>query len=198
MHHFTWLDVALFLFVMQFIFSMNYSTIGYAQESFMNSLKHLFDFNKNQPNSYWLTTFLFITLLTFNLGGFLPYSFPFFSMAEFTLVFSMMAWMTAFLTFISSERFSLYLYKKGYNWFKAFFLIPIELVSEFSRPLALTVRLTANVLVGHMLMSAVYYMVTFISKWFMLAYIIVIPMEFCVLVIQSYIFARLVQFYLNE
>uniref|UniRef100_A0A0N5BTN6 ATP synthase subunit a n=1 Tax=Strongyloides papillosus TaxID=174720 RepID=A0A0N5BTN6_STREA len=67
-------------------------------------------------------------LLTFNLGGFLPYSFPFFRMAEFTLVFRIM------------------------------------LVSEFRRPLALTVRLTANVLVGHMLMSAVYYIVTFISK----------------------------------
>ena len=183
---------------MQFIFRINYRTIGYAQERFINSLKHLFDFNKNQPNSYWLTTFLFITLLTFNLGGFLPYSFPFFRMAEFTLVFRIMAWITAFLTFISRERFSLYLYKKGYNWFKAFFLIPIELVSEFRRPLALTVRLTANVLVGHMLMSAVYCIVTFVSKWFMLAYIIVIPIEFCVLVIQSYIFARLVQFYLNE
>nr|UWI71665.1 ATPase subunit 6 [Strongyloides fuelleborni fuelleborni] len=198
MHHFTLLDIALFLFIMQFIFCMNYSTIGYAQEAFMKSLKNLFDFNKNMPNSYWLTTYLFIFLLVFTLGGFLPYSFPFFSMAEFTLVFSLMAWMTSFLTFISSERFSLYLYKKGYNWFKAFFLIPIEIVSEFSRPLALTVRLTANVLVGHMLMQSMYYLVTFVSPLFIIGYVFLIMMECLVLLIQSYIFARLVQFYLNE
>lgn len=164
----------------------------------MMSLKTLFDFDKNKPNSYWLTTFLFITLLVFTLGGFLPYSFPFFRMAEFTLVFSLLAWMTAFLTFISRERFSLYLYPKGSSWLKNFFMIPIELISEFSRPLALTVRLTANVLVGHILIQVMYWLITFVSPWFIIGYVFLISMECCVLVIQSYIFARLVQFYLNE
>uniref|UniRef100_A0A0K0FLV9 F-ATPase protein 6 n=1 Tax=Strongyloides venezuelensis TaxID=75913 RepID=A0A0K0FLV9_STRVS len=177
------LDLFLFLFVIQFIFCMNHSTIGFAIESFMGSLKE---------------TFLFITLLVFNLGGLLPYSYSFFRIIEFTLVFSLVAWMTSFLTFISSERFFLYLYKKGDNVFKSFFFIVIELISEFCRPVALTVRLTANVIIGHLVIKSLYYLMTFICPWFFFGYVFIIIVECFVLIIQSYIFARLVQFYLNE
>ena len=35
-------------------------------------------------------------------------------------------------------------------------MLLVEIVSEFSRPLALTVRLTVNIIVGHLIRMALY------------------------------------------
>uniref|UniRef100_A0A1I7WD53 ATP synthase subunit a n=1 Tax=Heterorhabditis bacteriophora TaxID=37862 RepID=A0A1I7WD53_HETBA len=41
--------------------------------------------------------------------------------------------------------------KEGDSYLKTFTILIVELVREFSRPLALTVRLTVNILVGHLM-----------------------------------------------
>ncbi len=64
--------------------------------------------------------------------------------------------MRTFLTFITSEKFSIYITKEGDGFLKTFRIMLVEVVSEISRPLALTVRLTVNVLVGHMISMMLY------------------------------------------
>lgn len=171
-------------------------------EKFWAVVKNAFSYEAKKPMSYIFSSFIFIFLLVGTLGGYLCYSYPFFSMFEVTAVFSMMAWLTTFFIFISSERYLVHLCQPRRNWFftviKTFLLVPIELISEFSRPLALTVRLTANVLVGHIISNSAYLLVVKFSTWFVLLNPILIVVECCVLVIQSYIFSRLIYFYISE
>lgn len=64
--------------------------------------------------------------------------------------------MSTLLTFISSEKFSVYIRKPGDTFLKTFRMLLVEIVSEFSRPLALTVRLTVNIIVGHLIRIILY------------------------------------------
>lgn len=106
--------------------------------------------------------------------------------------------MSTFLTLISTQCFTAYLIKSGDGYFKSLFLMLIELISEFSRPIALTVRLTANVMVGHLLVAGSYMLVVIVSPYFVFINVFLIFIESFVFFIQSYIFSRLIYFYLNE
>ena len=57
---------------------------------------------------------------------------------------------------MSGEKFSIYLSKGGDRFIKTLRILMVEIVSEFSRPLALTVRLTVNVIVGHLISMIIY------------------------------------------
>jgi F0F1-type ATP synthase membrane subunit a len=46
--------------------------------------------------------------------------------------------------------------KEGDSFLKTFSILLVEIVSEFSRPLALTVRLTVNIIVGHLIRMILY------------------------------------------
>ena len=46
--------------------------------------------------------------------------------------------------------------KGGDSYLKTFSILMVEIVSEFSRPLALTVRLTVNIMVGHLIRIILY------------------------------------------
>jgi F0F1-type ATP synthase membrane subunit a len=46
--------------------------------------------------------------------------------------------------------------KSGDSFLKTFRILLVEIVSEFSRPLALTVRLTVNIMVGHLIRIILY------------------------------------------
>lgn len=46
--------------------------------------------------------------------------------------------------------------KSGDRFLKTFSMLAVELVREFSRPIALTVRLTVNIIVGHLIRIMLY------------------------------------------
>lgn len=107
--------------------------------------------------------------------------------------------MGALLVFISREKFSVYISKEGDSYLKTRRMLLIELVSEFSRPIALTVRLTVNILVGYLVGVVLYTGVElFLGEFFFFLFLFAILMECFVFFIQSYIFSRLVFLYLNE
>ena len=64
--------------------------------------------------------------------------------------------MSTLITFISREKFSVYISKNNDQFLKTFRMLLVEIVSEFSRPLALTVRLTVNIIVGHLIRMMLY------------------------------------------
>lgn len=53
--------------------------------------------------------------------------------------------------------------KSGDTFSKTLVILMIELVSEFSRPFSLTIRLTVNVSVGHLICLMVYNLLEFSS-----------------------------------
>lgn len=78
-------------------------------------------------------------------------------------------------------------------------MLLVEIVSEFSRPLALTVRLTVNIMVGHLIRIMIYMgLENFIGEKYVWLSVLAIMIECFVFFIQSYIFSRLIYLYLNE
>lgn len=103
-----------------------------------------------------ISVVIFVILLTCCFGGYFMYSFCPCGIIEFTFSYAIIAWLSTFMTFISREKFSIYISKEGDSFLKSFSILLVEIVREISRPLALTVRLTVNVLVGHLVGIRVY------------------------------------------
>lgn len=163
------------------------------------SLNGVFRYDKNLPLSSFISVFTFLVLLTCCFGGYFCYSFCPCGIVEFTLTYALMAWLSVFLTFITREKFSIYIRKAGDKYLKTLSILLVELVREFSRPIALTVRLTVNIMVGHLIRIILYQALElFLGDKYIWITLFAILMECFVFFIQSYIFSRLIFLYLNE
>lgn len=150
---------------------------------------------------------LFIFVLLGNLLGLIPGAFTYTSHIAVTFFLS-------FFIFISVTCIGIY--KHGLKFFGLFFpsgaplwtaviLVPIEIVSYFSRPVSLGVRLFANMVVGHVLLKVMAgFVVTlgglfFVSGLLPLVSVMAITvLEILVAIIQAYVFAILTTVYLND
>jgi len=80
-------------------------------------------------------------------------------------------------------------------------LIPVELVSYLSRPVSLSVRLFANMTVGHVLLKVIAGFVTALGVFGVVplaGLVVVTALELMIAVIQAYVFAILSCVYLND
>ena len=153
------------------------------------------------------TTFIFV--LFSNFFGMIPGSFTVTS--QIAVTFAMAAFIVAMVIVIGFM-------KHGLGFLKLFvpkapiylliLLVPIEIISFFTRPISLSVRLFANMLAGHT-MLAVFggFVVLLGSAGGILSILSVAPMalivaimllELLVAFLQAYVFAILTCIYLNE
>lgn len=148
------------------------------------------------------TIFTFIVMG--NLLGLLPYSFT------YTSHFAAVGALSVFSILITVV---IGLKKRGLNWFTNFFphgtpwaiapiLIPIEIISFCSKPFSLTVRLTVNMMVGHIMLKVIagfIYDLSFWGGWLPLAFIGCLTLfEMMIAVLQAYIYTILTCVYLND
>nr|YP_009743766.1 ATP synthase F0 subunit 6 [Cylicocyclus ashworthi]QIE12497.1 ATP synthase F0 subunit 6 [Cylicocyclus ashworthi] len=193
------LDIFMFVFFLQFLLYFKESMLNGLVKKFLGGLVNVFSYSNVLPMSSVISFFTFIVLLICCFGGYFTYSFTPCGMVEFTFVYATVAWLSTLLTFISSEKFSVYMSKGGDTYLKTFSMLLVEIVSEFSRPLALTVRLTVNIMVGHLISMMLYMGIeNFMGEKYVWVSIFAIMMECFVFFIQSYIFSRLIYLYLNE
>lgn len=189
----------MFIYVLQFLFYFKESMLGALFKKFIGGLVVVFGYSVDLPLSSVISVFTFVVLLTCCFGGYFTYSFCPCGMVEFTFVYAVVAWMRTFLSFISREKFSIYISKSGDSFLKTFSMFLVEIVSEISRPLALTVRLTVNVLVGHMISIILFQLLELVLGFsYVWLTIFAIMIECFVFFIQRYIFSRLIYLYLNE
>ena len=150
-----------------------------------------------------LTLFLFI--LFGNLLGMIPYGFTITS--HIIVTFGL----AGFLFLLST---SIGLYKHGLKFFRIFFphgtplyiapiLIPIEIISYFSRPISLSVRLFANMMAGHAILKVFAGFVVsmgIVSGGFLPLILTSIMTGFELLVscLQAYVFTILTCLYLKD
>ncbi|MBX3498416.1 MAG: F0F1 ATP synthase subunit A [Alphaproteobacteria bacterium] len=147
---------------------------------------------------------LFIFILFGNMLGMIPYTFTFTS--HIAVTFAM-----AFAIFLVITLIGIF--KHGLHFFSLFFphgaplatapiLIPIEVISYLSRPVSLSVRLFANMTVGHVLLKVLAGFVIalgFIGGWVPLLVLVgITALEFLVAFLQAYIFTILCCIYLND
>lgn len=163
--------------------------------SFFYSLKSK-SFNKFSSIIFFRIIFLLIYINFFSVFS---YNFPFSSQVRIMFFFSLGIWLRIIIfSFINSLNKSLYHFiPEGTPIPLTFLLFLIELISNLIRPITLIVRLVANILAGHLLIS----LLSRLVFRFILAYpfyIILNLVEIFVALIQSYIFATILVLYFSE
>ena len=152
------------------------------------------------------TLSIFVFLLTLNLIGLFPNSYPVTSNISFTLSL-------AVLTFLITQYQGIRRNGAG-PYFKSFvppglpwkpIMVPfmwfVEFLQEFTKPLTLGLRLYANILAGHLVifvfLSFILYFGTFMAVISVPAALVFFAFEIFVAVLQAYIFAILTQVYIE-
>lgn len=147
------------------------------------------------------TVFMFV--LFGNLVGLVPGAFTFTS--HIIVTFALAAVVFVGVTVIGFVRHGFgYLrlfFPEGAPLWTAVILVPIELVSYLSRPVSLSVRLFANMIVGHVLLKVIagFVVVLGVLGVVPLAFLVgITALEFLVAALQAYIFTILTCIYLHD
>ncbi len=146
---------------------------------------------------------LFMFILFGNLIGLIPYSFTFTSHIIVTFGMAMAVFIgVTIIGFIKHGwRFFGLLLPHGVPWYIAPLLIPIELLSYFTRPVSLSLRLFANMTAGHTMLKVFAGFVAAIGMFGFIPLIFVAALtglEFLIACLQAYVFTILSCIYLND
>nr|UBD07347.1 ATP synthase F0 subunit 6 [Synapturanus sp. MZUSP 159215] len=155
--------------------------------------------------AYPLTSLL-IFLMTMNLLGLFPYTFTPTTQLSLNLAIAFPLWLaTVIIGFKNQTSLSLaHLLPEGTPTPLIPALIIIESISLLIRPLTLSVRLTANMTAGHLLiqltsMASMALMSSIITASLTLTALLLLTiLEIAVAVIQAYVFVLLLSLYLQE
>nr|YP_009516261.1 ATP synthase F0 subunit 6 [Proechimys hoplomyoides]ASU92962.1 ATP synthase F0 subunit 6 [Proechimys hoplomyoides] len=154
---------------------------------------------------------MLITLIMFigttNLLGLLPHSFTPTTQLSMNLGMAVPLWAgTVLLGFRYKTKMSLaHFLPQGTPIILIPMLVIIETISLFIQPVALAVRLTANITAGHLLMhliggatSALFSISTPAALTTFIILMLLTMLEFAVALIQAYVFTLLVSLYLHD
>nr|YP_009108278.1 ATP synthase F0 subunit 6 [Elaphe davidi]AIU94303.1 ATP synthase F0 subunit 6 [Elaphe davidi] len=154
-----------------------------------------------------ILTSLLIMILLSNLLGLLPYTFTTTSQLSMNMAMAIPLWMATIITgMMKKPSITLaHMLPEGSPTPLIPFMVIIETISLLMRPLALGVRLTANITAGHLLMTMVStatlnlintHITLSIMSYLLLLLLSIL--ELAVACIQSYVFVLLLVLYLQE
>nr|YP_009110176.1 ATP synthase F0 subunit 6 [Rhodopsona rubiginosa]AIW64886.1 ATP synthase F0 subunit 6 [Rhodopsona rubiginosa] len=154
------------------------------------------------------STFIFISLFSFilfnNFLGLFPYIFTSTSHLNLSLSISLPLWIS-FMLFgwiNNSQHMFSHMIPQGTPNILMPFMVLIETISNIIRPSTLAVRLTANMIAGHLLMTLLSGTGNMIPSYLIMMLIIIqillLILESAVAIIQSYVFAILSTLYSSE
>nr|YP_009446479.1 ATP synthase F0 subunit 6 [Phrynosoma blainvillii]ATY40967.1 ATP synthase F0 subunit 6 [Phrynosoma blainvillii] len=157
----------------------------------------------------WTSMLLALTLLlmSLNLLGLLPYTFTPTTQLSMNMALAIPMWLTTVLIGMRNQpTISLgHLLPEGTPTPLIPILIIIETVSLFIRPMALGVRLTANLTAGHLLIqlisTAAFVLMPSMTLTASMAFLVLLlltGLEIAVAMIQAYVFVLLLSLYLQE
>nr|YP_009115076.1 ATP synthase F0 subunit 6 [Isognathotermes ugandensis]AIZ68262.1 ATP synthase F0 subunit 6 [Isognathotermes ugandensis]AQP29036.1 ATP synthase F0 subunit 6 [Cubitermes nr. fulvus BDIT069] len=159
--------------------------------------------NENSGNSFILTS-LFLMILMNNFLGLFPYIFTSTSHLTLTLTLALPLWVS-FMLFgwiKNTNHMFEHLVPQGTPTLLMPFMVIIETISNLIRPGTLAVRLTANMIAGHLLLTLLGNngpsMSSSMLTVLIIAQILLLILEAAVAVIQSYVFAILSTLYSSE
>lgn len=152
---------------------------------------------------FLLTLFFFIWVN--NIFGLIPF-FPFSANLSGNIAFTLsLAVLTFVITLFSSKKnyWKHMLWMPGVPVYMKLFLAPIELIGMFIKPIALMIRLFANITAGHVivlsLISLIFIMGTvWVSPASVLFTVFITIIEVLVVAIQAYIFTMLSALYFGQ
>nr|AKU77982.1 ATPase subunit 6 [Alophoixus pallidus] len=163
----------------------------------------------NKKGHKWalILTSLMIFLLLINLLGLLPYTFTPTTQLSMNLALAFPLWLATLLTGLRNQPSATlgHLLPEGTPTLLIPALILIETTSLLIRPLALGVRLTANLTAGHLLIQLISTATVALSTTMpavsilaLLVLFLLTLLEVAVAMIQAYVFVLLLSLYLQE
>ena len=151
---------------------------------------------------------LIFTLFTFlsvcNIFGMIPYGFTVTSHISITFAIAIFVFLLVTLLgfYLHGLRFLSLFLPKGTPWWLSPLMIVIELFAYLARPVSLSLRLTANMIAGHVLLKVMAgFVVSLVIylKIFPISFIVIlVGFEIFVAILQAYIFTVLSCVYLND
>lgn len=202
--------------VIRFFFGMvllNLRVIPYNLQTFIEQIYNfVFGLVKQQINTSGYAYFpiiftLFLFILVANLVGMSLYSFTLTSHVTiaFTLSFSFFLSIIIVGILIQKAAFVNTFIPQGAPKILKPFLIGIEIISYFSRPFSLGIRLFANLMAGHTLLAILANFTFLISKKNIVISVLpfvlivaIVGLEAMIAALQAYVFTVLVCIYLND
>ena len=150
---------------------------------------------------------LFLVVLLGNLLGMVPFAFTYTSHIIVTITLALLVFLVVNVIAISRHglHFFSYFLPEGTPIAMAPLVIVIEIISYLARPLALSIRLFANMMAGHTMLKIFAGFVVSLSSFYVLPSIlplgfitVLIGFEFLVALLQAYVFALLTCIYLHD
>lgn len=147
---------------------------------------------------------LFSIILFNNFLGLFPYIFTSSSHIVFTLSLALPLWLS-FIIFgwlTNTQHIFIHLVPQGTPSALMAFIVCIETIRNFIRPGTLAIRLTANIIAGHLLITLLgntgSSIITYIIVILLIVQILLLLLESAVAIIQSYVFTVLRTLYSRE
>lgn len=202
-----WLRSWITLMWLPRIFWLSNSKIKFILSSMLKTLSSEFRLNFKPVNSpghtHWAIR-LFAIILLNNVLGLTPYTFTSTRHLSFSLRIALVIWLSYMIYRIVWDlgRFLAHLVPVGTPYVLMPFMVLIEFIRNIIRPITLSVRLAANLVAGHLLITlirapavSVRYSILFIL---IRALYLLIVLESAVAFIQAYVFRMLRTLYLSE
>nr|YP_009045537.1 ATP synthase F0 subunit 6 [Ypthima akragas]AHA03901.1 ATP synthase F0 subunit 6 [Ypthima akragas] len=159
-------------------------------------------------NSFNGSTFIFISLFFFilfnNFLGLFPYIFTSTSHLNFSLTLSLTLWLSFMIYgwINHTQHMFIHMIPQGTPTILMPFMVMIETISNIIRPGTLAVRLTANMIAGHLLLTLLGNSSINLPNYLLIilifTQILLLILEFAVSIIQSYVITILSTLYSSE
>jgi F-type H+-transporting ATPase subunit a len=146
---------------------------------------------------------LFMFILLGNMLGLIPYSFTFTSHLVVTFGMAMVVFVGATIVGFVKHGIGFFGFflPHGVPWYIAPLLVPIEILSYFTRPISLSLRLFANMTAGHTMLKVFAGFVVALGLFgvFPLVFVVALTgLELLIAFLQAYVFTILTCIYLND
>nr|WGM81069.1 ATP synthase F0 subunit 6 [Acerbas sarala chinensis] len=174
----------------------------------INKLHYEFKTLLGKSNKLYGSTFIFISLFSFvlfnNFLGLFPYIFTSTSHLSISLSISLSLWLSLMMYgwINNTNHMFIHMIPQGTPSILMPFMVLIETISNIIRPGTLAVRLTANMIAGHLLLTLLSSTGINLPNYliFMLIFIqiLLLTLELAVAIIQSYVIAILSTLYSSE
>nr|ATG83192.1 ATP synthase F0 subunit 6 [Olidiana sp. 15062716] len=142
---------------------------------------------------------LMIYIMMTNMNGLMPYVFTSSSHLSFSLALAFPMWLSSMIFgWINKPKMMLiHLIPMGTPTMLMPFMVMIESISNLIRPGSLAVRLSANMIAGHLIMALLGSNNTY-TLFMMIIMMIIMTFELAVSTIQAYVFTTLINLYSSE
>lgn len=140
---------------------------------------------------------IFFTILCLNFSGIVPGSFRLTSQLSVGVFFGLVWWFWSVISgfFLSCKKSLGHLLPIGTPWILCPIIILIETVRLLIRPITLSVRLVANITMGHLVLRLMGDSMIGVGRLIVGGYVL---FEFFVCRLQSYVFTLLVRLYRSD